>query len=88
MSVKDIKASIECDGCGQIFKVDIDTADTGCVMDLVVEAIKDDFLLSSVQHDLHLCQDCTRIADRLGLEGDDEYQPTRDEILKAVGAIG
>jgi hypothetical protein len=37
----------------------------------------------SIQHDMMLCKDCTRIADEIG---DDNYQPSKDEILACLGA--
>jgi hypothetical protein len=42
-------------------------------------------LLCSIQEDLHLCQACTRVADNI--HEDPEMQPTRDEILAAIGEL-
>jgi hypothetical protein len=36
---------------------------------------------SSVQHDMNLCPRCTSIADDIG---DENYQPTKDEIERAL----
>jgi hypothetical protein len=90
MSVRLVKATIECDACGELFKVDLDPAEKvdsqTTIMDRIEEAIKDDFLISSIIDDLQLCQKCTKVADNIKPD-DDEYRPTRDEVLEAIGAI-
>src|SRR3546814_7086226 len=40
----------------------------------------------SIQADMHLCGDCTAVADAIR-PGEDEYQPTADEIKRKLGAI-
>jgi hypothetical protein len=87
VSVRGIRASVECDACGEPFHVDLDPAmeiNGASLMDAAEQEIADDFALSSVQDGLHLCQKCTKVADRIGPE---DHQPTRDEILEAVGAL-
>ena len=85
MAIRTVKAIMECDGCGKAFDVRLDPAEKApnSIADAIDEEIKTLFDCS-IQHDLHLCQDCTRKVDSIG---DDEYQPTRDEILVTLGAI-
>src|SRR3546814_3251440 len=40
----------------------------------------------SIQADMHLCGDCTAVADAIRPD-EDEYQPTADEIKRKLGAI-
>jgi hypothetical protein len=84
MAVKVVRASMECDACGASFQVDLDPAEAApkSIMDEIEEQINTYFDLS-IQHGRHLCAQCTRVADGIG---DDEYQPTWDEILEAVKA--
>ena len=93
MSIMHIKAHFECDGCGKEFFVGMDAADETCpslpsLVDLAEDTLRGGNPITgecgSVQHDLHLCGACTRKADDIG---DDDYTPTRDEILRATGAI-
>jgi hypothetical protein len=84
MTLRYIIAQFECDGCGtsipQMFMDPALELSGASLHDAAEEALKDD-LQSSVQHDLHLCKTCTRVADNIGEE---DYQPTRDEILEAL----
>jgi hypothetical protein len=93
-----IHACWNCDGCGKDFIVDIDSAwkpptdwDT---TKMAEDAVRNGFIVprkgqplighsSSVQHDLVLCGECTSIADGIGEE---DHQPTRDEIISELGA--
>jgi hypothetical protein len=95
MSIAAIKAYFDCDGCGTQFGVELDPAskawERGQSLDSMAEdAIRGGSTLAgdscSLQADLHLCPKCTRTADGINPE-DDGYQPTRDEILRAVGAL-
>ncbi|ODN70192.1 hypothetical protein [Methylobrevis pamukkalensis] len=85
MSLRDITARFSCDGCGARFEGYIDPAWRTCevlpsVFDLAEDAIRG-FGPGSVQADMHLCAACTRVADAIG---DEEYLPTRDEIVAAL----
>lgn len=93
MSITSIKAHFECDGCGKRFWVAMDAADkTSEALPSVADLAEDDLRggnpadgeCGSVQCDLHLCRDCTKLADAIG---DDDHRPTREEILEATGAL-
>lgn len=93
MGITYIRAHFECDGCARRFWVDVDAASETSehlpsIADIAEDALRGgnpaDGECGSVQHDLHLCHDCTRKADGIG---DENYQPTRDEILHATGAL-
>lgn len=93
MAFKFIKAHFECDGCGKDFYVGMDAADETCealpsVADLAEDVLRGGNPIvgecGSVQCDLHLCHDCTSKADAIG---DEDYAPTRQEILEATGAL-
>lgn len=95
MSIVAIKAFFDCDGCGTQFGVEMDPArkawERGQTLDSMAEdALRGGSTLNgdscSVQAEMHLCPKCTNVADGINL-GDDDYVPTRDEILRAVGAI-
>lgn len=93
MSISVIRASIECDACGSQFRVDVDPATKTAGADIFFyaeDAIRggstSDGDSCSVQADLQLCSSCTTAADGINL-GDENYKPTRDEILRAVGAL-
>jgi len=95
MSIVTIKAFFDCDGCGKQFGVEMDPARKAWMrrqsLDSMAEdAIRGGSTLSgdscSVQADMHLCTNCTTVADGINL-GDENYQPTREEILNAVGAL-
>lgn len=95
MSVRVIKATVECDGCGGQFRVDLDAADSrpaewtwhDLVEDMVragnqAESLKGQPIgITSVQADMMLCPTCTKKADAIGK---DEYQPTVAEIRAAI----
>lgn len=93
MSITDIKAHFECDGCGKAFFVGMDCAEeTGPSLPSLADLAEDTLRggnpiageCGSVQFDLHLCGQCTRKADQIG---DEDHVPTRDEILQATGAL-
>ena len=70
MSVLAIRATIECDECGERFRVGIDPATRpfGSAWDLAEAAVRaGDFVGDggpcSVQSDKMLCGDCTKVAD-------------------------
>lgn len=95
MSIVVIKAFFDCDGCGAHFGVELDPARKSwkrrqSLDSMAEDAIRGGSTLSgdscSVQAELHLCPKCTNVADGINL-GDDDYEPTRDEILRAVGAL-
>lgn len=81
MSLESITANFQCDVCGERFKVVMDPAETpkGALADAADEELRGFFDLS-IQHDIHLCSSCTKKADAIG---DDEYQPTVEEIKEA-----
>jgi hypothetical protein len=93
-----IRACWQCDGCGKDFVVDIDSAwkppSTWDTTKMAEDAVRHGHVVpqkggnlivhsSSVQHDLVLCGECTNLADGIGDEG---HQPTKAQILGAVGA--
>lgn len=83
MAINGIRASMFCDGCGTGFNVQLDPAleiNGGTLMDAVENEMNTDFD-KSIQHGMHLCQNCTSIADNIG---DEDYQPSRDEIETAI----
>lgn len=93
MSIKHIKAVFECDGCGKEFFVGLDCAEKTrpslpSLADLAEDTLRGGNPITgecgSVQVDLHLCCSCTRKADAIG---DEDHEPTRDEILRATGAL-
>jgi hypothetical protein len=93
MAIKSIEALFECDGCGKSFRVGIDPADSTnaalpAVADLAEDVLRGGNPMTgecgSVQCDLHLCRSCTGKADAIGEE---DHQPTRQEILEATGAL-
>jgi hypothetical protein len=95
MAIVTIKAYFDCDGCGKQFGVEMDPAREAwraglAIGDLAEDAVRGGQTLAgdscSVQADMHLCPDCTTIADSINL-ADESYQPTREEILHAVGAL-
>ena len=91
MSISVIRVTVECDGCGKQFRVDMDPATKTAGADLYFYA--EDFVrggmtsdgeFCSVQADLQLCGECTSKADSIG---DEDYAPTRTEILEKIGAL-
>lgn len=94
-----IRASWQCDGCGTDFTVEIDSAwkppadwDT---TKMAEDAVRHGEVLpakgqhlyphsSSVQHDLVLCGRCTDIADNIT---DEDTQPSRAQIIEALGLV-
>lgn len=96
MSIVVIKAFFDCDGCGKQFGVEMDPACKAWlpeqpIGDLAEDAVRGGSTLDgdscSVQADLHLCTKCTTIADGIAFDRDEDYEPTRKEILAAVGAL-
>ena len=93
MAITSIKAHFECDGCGDRFWLTLDPADATkevlpSIADIAEDTLRGGNPLNgecgSVQHDLHLCRKCTSKADAIG---DEDHQPTRQEILEATGAL-
>lgn len=97
MPLIDIKAHFACDGCNKPISADLDAGykpPAGwSIYDCAVDEVRggcnngDIFRPStSVQADMILCPDCTSVADRIGVDGigDDDYQPTADEIRAAL----
>lgn len=95
MRVNWIRAEIECAGCGKPFQVSIDTATKlesyGDLMDVAENAVRGGCSISggfvescSIQHDMALCPTCTSKTDRIG--DDENYQPTKAEILSATAS--
>lgn len=93
MAIQHIKAHFECDGCGKLFTVGMDCADaTRPVLPSLADLAEDTLRggnpitgeCGSVQDGLHLCRACTAKADAIGEE---DHVPTRDEILRATGAL-
>lgn len=96
MTVRTIKATIECDGCGGQFRVDLDPADSrppdwtwhDLAEDMVragnqAESVKGQPIgITSVQHDMMMCPSCTKTADAIG--DDDDYKPSKNEIVAAI----
>src|SRR3546814_3157344 len=90
-----IRAAFECDGCGKPFKVDIEPSTKNWMrrqdmLSIAENAIRggmtSDGEFCSIQADMHLCGDCTAVADAIRPD-EDEYQPTADEIKRKLGAI-
>src|SRR3546814_320383 len=95
MSISVIRAAFECDGCGKPFKVDIEPSTKNWMrrqdmLSIAENAIRggmtSDGEFCSIQADMHLCGDCTAVADAIRPD-EDEYQPTADEIKRKLGAI-
>lgn len=87
MSVKIINATIECDGCGGRFTVDIDAAYKPPAgwseWDVAVDAVRGGSDGTSVQGGFTLCEKCTKTCDAYGPE-DREENLTTDEVRKAL----
>lgn len=93
MRVNWIRAEIECEGCGKPFQVKIDEGTSldryGDLVDVAADAVRAGCTPNggivetcSMQHDMPLCPACTSKTDAIG--DDDEYQPTKAEILRAT----
>lgn len=89
MRIEWMRANVQCDGCGNHFVVRVDTGRTippgWDLPQIVVEEIRNGDMAvhaPSYQADMALCTTCTKVADGIG--DDDEYQPTREEILRAI----
>ena len=92
ITLKWVKAAIECEGCGKPFSVFLDPGDLDDGMDihdLAVEAVRngdksadDGSGHTSLQSGLPLCRACTKIADEIDTPGDRE--PTRAELETAL----
>ena len=95
MAIVTIKAFFDCDGCGTQFGVEMDPARKAWERRQSLDSIAEDAIRGgttlagdscSVQGELHLCAKCTRTADNINAD-DENYKPSRDEILRAVGAL-
>lgn len=90
MSIMLIKATVNCDGCGKQFHTEMDNAakfpDGWSLFELATDYVRgggcSEGGICSVQHDMHLCPRCTRIADHIGAV---DYKPSRAEIVDAIG---
>src|SRR3546814_2911479 len=76
MSISVIRAAFECDGCGKPFKVDIEPSTKNWMrrhdmLSIAENAIRggmtSDGEFCSIQADMHLCGDCTAVADAIPL---------------------
>src|SRR3546814_12063586 len=85
-----IRAAFECDGCGKPFKVDIEPCTKNWMrrqdmLSIAENAIRggltSDGEFCSIQADMHLCGDCTAVADAIRHDAD-EHQPTDDESTR------
>lgn len=93
MSIVVIKATVDCDGCGKQFHAEMDNADKlpegWSIHDLATDYVRGGNCaeggMSSVQHDMHLCPQCTVIADSIGEES---HKPSREEIVDAIEEAG
>lgn len=92
MRVNWIRAEIECEGCGKPFQVKFDEgmplAGYADLIDVAADAVRAGYTphggivdTCSMQHDMPLCPACTRKTNAIG---DDDYQPTREEILRGI----
>lgn len=85
--VESVKANVQCEGCGNYFRVSLDPGrdwPAGWdIVDMIKETLLNGSIMSSpsYQADMVLCVPCTNAADAIG---DDDYQPTREEILRAT----
>lgn len=94
LTLKWVKASIECEGCGKPFEVFLDPGDLDegmDVHDLAKEAVMNgnksalrDGGLTSLQCDMALCAKCTEVADAIDTPGD--RIPTKEELETALEA--
>lgn len=83
MGILNIKAKLECDGCGSPFSVELDAADNmrdHTLSDLVDDVIRGEPSIS-VQGDHRLCVKCTLIVDNAF---DDDAQPSFEEVKTAL----
>lgn len=87
--IESVKANVQCEGCGNYFKVSLDPGrdwPAGWdIPDMIQETLQNGGILQSpsYQADMALCIGCTNAADAIG---DDDYLPTREEILRATAA--
>lgn len=89
MSILLIRATVDCDGCGKQFHTELHNADKlpdgWTLFELAEDYVRGGNCveggLCSVYHDMHLCPQCTTVADGIG---DDDYKPTREEITDAI----
>src|SRR3546814_20918542 len=93
MSISVIRAAFECDGCGKPFKVDIEPSTKNWMrrQDMLSIAenatrggITSDGEVCSIQADMHLCGDCTAVADAIRPD-EDEDQHTAHETTPQSG---
>ena len=85
--VESVKANIQCEGCGNYFKLSLDPGRDWPAGWDIVAMIRETLLNGSTmvgpsyQADMVLCVSCTAAADAIG---DEDHLPTRAEILKAT----
>lgn len=95
MRVNWVRAEIECDTCGKPFQVKIDEGmligNFDDMMEIAEDAVRAGYTphggivdMCSMQHDMALCAACTTKVDAIG---DEDYEPTRDEIIKATRTV-
>lgn len=85
--VERVQAQIQCEGCGNHFHLRLDPGrDWPAGWDMIA-MIKETLLNGSIlaspsyQADMVLCVSCTNAVDKIG---DDDHEPTREEILRAT----
>jgi hypothetical protein len=102
MSIINLKAAISCDGCGDHFRVWIDTAanipDGWDLCDLITDQVRgghgedmkgNHFGIAgscSVQAGLHLCPKCTKAVDA-SVPEDGDREPTEEEVKRALAGM-
>jgi hypothetical protein len=102
VSIINLKASISCDGCGDQFRVWIDTGrripDGWDLCDIATDCVRgghgedmkgNHFGIAgscSVQAGLHLCPKCTTAVDAT-IPEDDDREPTEDEVKAAISKL-
>lgn len=87
MSILNVKATIQCDGCNEQFTVDLDRAKmlTVSIDDYVWEIVADSngaMVGPSVQGSHLLCEKCTKFIDNV--YDDDDNPPTYDQVAAAL----
>jgi hypothetical protein len=96
MTISVIRATFRCDGCAREFRVEIDPARRAWerrqdMFSIAVDALQGGVTIDggfcSVQHDMHLCGDCTAVTDAINAD-DENYLPSREEIVEALERQG
>lgn len=98
LTLKWVKAAIDCEGCGKPFEVFLDPGDLDEGMDLHdlaheavingnkvadIDAQTDGGMFTSIQGDFVLCPKCTHKA--FDIETPNDREPTREEVARALG---